>query len=90
MPLAGGSHTVAAPWKLLTEEDSTAYRQLTIRVEDNAAGNVEVSLDGDTTVMFLKTDESFTFGPDAGTVTPKDLYLKGTAADIVYYLGVPV
>ena len=89
MPLSGGLHTVAASWKQLNEEDPNAYRSITIRVEDDAAGNVDISVDGVNQCFYLKTDESLTFA-NAGTVTPKEIWLKGTAADIVYYIGTPV
>ena len=88
MPLAGGTHIVAATWKKLNADDDTAFRTLVIRAEDNAAGNIEISHDGANTSFYLKTDESLTFA-NSGTVTPQEVYLKGTAADKVYYIGVP-
>lgn len=89
MPLIGGSHTVTAAWKKLNSEDSRYFRQLTIRIEDNAAANVSISTDGVNAHFYLKTDESLTFN-DTGSVSPKEIWLRGTAGDIVYYIGTPV
>jgi len=89
MPLSGGYHTVTAAWTMLNQFDTTAFRQITVRAEDDAAGNIALSCDGSEQHGYLKTDESWTFGPNAGTVTPRDIWLKGTAGDVVYYMGVP-
>ena len=91
---AGGSHTVTVAWKKL-DPSSQGFRVLTIRVEDNAAGNVAIgflNINGDveTSGTYLKTDESWTFGPNAGTIKPEDIYLSGTAADVVGFLGMKI
>ncbi len=91
---AGGSHTVTVAWKKL-DTSSQGFRVLTMRVEDNAAGNVAIGLlnlnnDVENTGTYLKTDESWTFGPNAGTIKPEDIYLSGTAADVVGYIGIKV
>lgn len=89
MPLIGGKHTVTTTWKKLDATDDRYFRQLTMRIEDNAASNVEISTDGVNTHFYLKTDESLTFN-DTGSVSPKEIWLKGTAEDIVYFIGTPV
>jgi hypothetical protein len=86
----GGAHIVTAAWQKLNTTDTQGYRQLTIRVEDNAAANVEISIDGSNQCFYLKTDESLTFGPGSGTVYASEIWLRGTAADVVYYLGTKV
>jgi len=88
VPLAGGVHTVAATPTVL-EDDDTGFRQLTIRLEDDATTNITFGNKAGQ-FMYLKTDESFTFGPNAGTIRPKDIYIQGTAADVVYYTGILV
>jgi len=89
MPLIGGSHVVAATWKQLDADDARGFRQLTLRVEDNATTSVEMSVDGVNMHFYLKTDESLTFN-NVGTVTPQEIWLKGTANDRVYFIGTPV
>ena len=89
MPLKGGEHIVTAAWKQLNASDTTAFRQLTVRAEDDAASNIKLSADGVNIHGYMKTDESWTFGPNAGTITPQELWLSGTAADVIYYLGIP-
>ena len=92
--LAGGSHTVTVAWKKL-DTATQGFRVLTMRLEDNAAGNVTIGLKNkfgwvETTDCYLKTDESWTFGPNAGTIRPSEIYLSGTADDKVGYIGVKV
>jgi len=91
--LDGGTHTIATTYTKLDDSDQ-GFRVLTIRVEDNAVGNVAIGLlgkDGSKqTTVYLKTDESWTFGPNAGTIRPEDIYLKGTANDVVGWIGTKV
>ena len=87
--LKGGRHTIAAAPKLLNSADPTGFRILTIRL---ASGSSDVYFgDSQGNVWgFLQADESWTFGPNSGTVRPTDLYLWGTAGDILYYVGIVV
>lgn len=89
MPLNGGSLTLTTSYVQLNATVEY-YVQLTIRVEDDAAGNVSISTDGTNEHFYLKTDESLTFGPNTGTIATTDLYLKGTADDVVSYIGVEI
>ena len=88
--LACGSLTLTTSYQQL-DSSTQGFRWLLLRVEDEAAGNVEIGLlDTGGTVqdaLYLKTDESLTF-PNVGTIRPSDIYLKGTADDVVQWIGV--
>jgi hypothetical protein len=88
----GGTHTLAATFTKL-DESSVGFRVLTIRA-NTLTTNAEIGLlskagDVEQTV-FIKTDESWTFGPDAGTIRPSDIYLLGTAGNGVGWIGMRV
>ena len=90
MPVSGGSLVLTANYQKLSTADTKGYNQLVIRMEDDAASNAALSTDGTNQHFYLKTDESLTLGPSAGTIKPTEVYIKGTAADVVYYVGIPV
>jgi hypothetical protein len=91
--LRGGRHTVAATLTKLADND-TGFRVLTFRLASGATTDIQwgvVDEDGNPEVcMFLQADESWTIGPNAGTVRPSDIYILGTAGDIVHWVGVIV
>jgi len=91
--LDGGEHIVTAAWKRL-DPSSVGFRVLTFRLETSAAANIRFGVrtvtDENKDCMFLKADESWTFGPNAGTIRPSDIWIKGTAGDVVNWVGVKV
>ena len=91
--LDGGEHIVTAAWKQLDPSDD-GFRLLTFRLEENAASAIRIGVKTATgeikDVMYLKAIESWTFGPNAGTIRPSKIYLKGTANDVVNWIGTKV
>ena len=89
----GGIHTISASWKKL-DESNQGFRVLTFRNQTAATTAIEwgvLSKSGSVgKVMFLKADESWTLGPDAGTIRPSDIYIRGTAGESVFWVGVTV
>ena len=89
--LDGDLCTLTASFEKMSDID-TPLRELTFRVQESATSSVPWGvLKGDGTVKqvnYLKTDESWTIGPSAGTVRPSDIYVKGTAGDVVWWAGV--
>jgi hypothetical protein len=90
VPLAGGVHTVSATAKKLDENaDGVGFRMLTIRLTSGATTDITFGNSAGQ-FMFLQADESWTFGPNAGTIRPEDIYIVGTAADTVDWCGILV
>lgn len=90
--IVGGRHIVSATAKKLTPGNNYC-RVLTIRLY-TGADNIEF---GDATLAsggdpfgYLQADESWTWGPNAGTVNTAELYIKGTAGNSLYWVGIPV
>lgn len=89
--LVGGKHTVSSTATPLTAQ-SYNCRVLTIRLY-TGAGDIEF---GDSTLAngqafgYLQADESWTWGPNAGTIDTSKIYIKGTVGDTLYWTGVPV
>ena len=90
--IVGGRHIVSATATPLTAEKNYC-RVLTIRLF-TGSGNVEF---GDATLAagkhafgYLAADESWTWGPNAGTVNTNEIYVKGTAGNSLYWVGIPV
>jgi len=92
--MIGGEHTVAAAAAVLNSDD-TPCRVLTIRLESDAAGDCYFGLSTVTTEAhrhgFLEAGESWTFGPySAGTgIRPSEVYIIGTAGDVLFWNGLP-
>lgn len=91
--LDGGPHIVSATYKAL-DDTAQPFRVLTVRLAASA-GNIEFGLKNETGVVestgiFLKAEESWTFGPDCGSITPRDIFIKGTAGNNAGYFGVKV
>ena len=90
--IVGGTHTISATATQLTA-NNVPCRVLTIRLY-TGSGNCDF---GDSTLAsgqpafgYLQADESWTWGPNAGTINPNEIYVKGTAGDVLYWCGVPV
>lgn len=91
----GGQHVVDDAAKALDASDDTLCRQITIRLNE---GDAKVYFgDSDVTAVpanahgFLLEKESYTFGPfEAGGIRPKDIFLIGTADDLIFWSGIPL
>ncbi len=66
-----------------------AYRQLTMRLNTSATTIGVFDEDGNK-VIFLKAEETLTFGPfDASAfVKPSNIYVIGTATELLFWVGV--
>jgi hypothetical protein len=90
MPVIGGDHICTAAFKKLRAGDTTGYNQLTVQNPNASGGNAMwISGDGVNTMGTIAADRSWTFGPNAGTVTPDTLWVRGTADDIAFFNGTP-
>ena len=93
--MTGGQHTVAASAKALDSTDSTAYKQITIR--SNAGTSIMYFGGSDVTAVpanahgYLNAGESWTFGPFApgSGIKPSEIFIIGTASDILFWSGIP-
>ena len=88
-----GKHVVAAAWKALDAENPTGYRFLTIRLaSDDTDINIGVKNKNGAIKQgpHLQADESWSWGPNAGTILTTEIYIMGTAGDEVYYIGTKV
>lgn len=91
--MIGGHHTITAAAQVLSS-DTTMCAQLTIR---SNTGNTVCYFGGSDVTSapanahgHIKADESYTFGPfDRGGVRPSQVYISGTASDILFWNGVP-
>jgi len=86
--IVGGRHNVSATPKQLTDE-RVCLRVLTIRLVTGAGNIIFGDKDGNV-FGFLKAEESWTWGPNAGTVYTDKLYISGTADDTLYWTGIEV
>lgn len=86
--IVGDKHTMTADMQRIAST-SNPCRVLTIRL---STGSSDIFFGDSTGKIFgyLNADESWTWGPNAGTIDPYDLYVKGTAGDIMYWSGIPV
>ncbi len=89
-----GKHTVAGTWKALDADSKTAFRFLTWRV-DSGMSDIRwgvKDVNGDFKEgPHLQADESWSLGPNAGTIRPSEsVYIKGTAGDVIHYGGTKV
>jgi hypothetical protein len=90
--IVGGVHTVSATATQITDIP-TPCRVLTVRMY---TGTSDIEFGGEgfgaggNPCGFLQADESWTWGPNAGTIDPANIYVKGTAGDKLYWCGVPV
>ena len=86
--LVGGRHVVTAAFNPITT-DRYPCRVLTIRLFTGSGNLTFGNKDGDE-FGYLLADESWTWGPNAGTIDPSQIYVKGTAGDTLYWVGVAV
>lgn len=90
---ANGAHTVAATWTRMSSDDR-GMRQLTFRLDADADSDNEIEwyFDGEDPddAMYLLADESWTIGPNAGTVKPNEIWIKGEAGNVVKWAGILV
>ena len=89
-----GSHVVTAAWKQLDSTNPNVFRFLTIRLQSDATTDVYIGVIDTNGSMkqgpHLQADESWSFGPNAGTIRTTEIYIKGTAGDTVTYIGTKV
>jgi hypothetical protein len=93
--MIGGQHTVAASAKALDSTVTTACRQITIRA--NAGTSIMYFGGSDVTAVpanahgYLNAGESWTFGPfsPGSGIKPSDIYIIGTASDVLFWSGIP-
>lgn len=90
--ILGGKHILTAAGARMSTVRKPC-RVLTFRL----ASDADDCKFGDATLVsnddeygFLQADESWTFGPNAGTIDPYDLYLKGTAGEVVTWVGLGI
>lgn len=86
--LVGGRYTVTAASAPIT---TTRYpcRVLTIRL-GTGSGTLTFGNSKGEEFGYLLADESWTWGPNAGTVDPADIYVKGTAGNLLHWVGISV
>jgi hypothetical protein len=87
-------HTVTAAWKRLEAGNTEPYSTLTIRLASDDS-DIRIGFEDENGNVkeggpHLQADESWTFGPNAGTITPNDLFISGTADDKVTWVGARV
>lgn len=90
--LIGDEHTVKASATILANNDQPC-RLLTIRLESGAAGDVMFGnsdvTSGANRHGFLAAGESWTFGPYTfgSGIRPSEIYVVGTADDLLFWNG---
>lgn len=88
-----GEHTVVAAYTAIDAENPHGYRMLTVRHQTSGtAGRFGVK-DIHGAIKpgpHLKADESWTWGPNVGTIYPSKIYFKGTAGEKLGWTGVAV
>jgi hypothetical protein len=85
-----GQHTVSASWKALDANNTNGFRVLFMRL-NSGMSDVNWGVK-DVNGEFkegphLQADESWTFGPNAGTIYTTEIFIKGTAGDSMTYGG---
>ena len=89
MPLNGGNHTVTAAYAQISTTDDNAYRQLTVQNPNASDGNgMWISFDGAVDMGYIPPDRAWTWGPNAGTIKPTEIWIRGTADELAYFNGV--
>ncbi len=88
-----GEQTITAAFKAVDADRPSpyGYRQLTIRLQvSGTTGRIGVKdvYGGFKGGPHLKADESWTWGPNAGTIFPSQIYFKGTAGERLGWTGV--
>ena len=92
----GGEHTISGTAKRL-DDSSVPCRLITIRLDVGASpcyfGNADADVGGQRHGYLTATEtegESWTFGPyQNGGLRPQELYIFGTAGDILFWDGTP-
>jgi len=87
-------HVVTAAWKALDATNANGYRFLTIRLASDDS-DIKIGVKDVNGVVkeggpHLQADESWSWGPNAGTIRPSEIYIKGTAGDLVSWIGTKV
>ena len=89
MPLNGGKYTLTATYAQISTTDDNAYHQLTVQNPNASGGNgMFISGNGVNDMGYIPPDRAWTFGPEAGTVKPTEIWIRGTAGDLAYFNGV--
>ena len=92
--MIGGQHTVAATAGALDSSD-TPCRQITIRSKAGNSilyfGNSDVTATPTNAHGYLNAGESWTFGPysPGSGVRPEQIFIIGTASDVLFWSGIP-
>ena len=90
--IVGGKHILTAAGARLNATRQPC-RVITFRLEsgaDDCTFGDSGLVNGEDQFGFLQADESWTFGPDAGTIDPYDLYVKGTAGNTITWVGLTI
>ena len=92
--MIGAQHTVSDSATVL-DSSTIACRHITIRLE--AGASILYFGDSDVTAVpanahgYINAGESWTFGPFAPGcgIRPSDIYIIGTADDVLFWSGIP-
>jgi hypothetical protein len=92
--MIGGQHTVVASATVL-DSSTVPCRQITVRTEAGAGilyfGNSNVTATPTNAHGYINAGESWTFGPFApgSGIMPSEIYIIGTADDVLFWSGIP-
>ena len=92
--MTGGQHTVAAAAAVL-DASIVGMRQITIRANAGTSiiyfGGSDVTVTPTNAHGYNNAGESWTFGPfsPGSGVAPSEIYIIGTADDILFWSGIP-
>ena len=92
--MTGGQHTVSGTATVL-DSSEIPMRQITVRAKAGTSimyfGGSDVTAVPANAHGYINAGESWTFGPfSAGSgIKPTEIYIIGTAADVLFWSGIP-